>query len=146
MTWKTVLKEEKFKLDMDGHNHIDVLMELSTAMNKLAAKAESDIIKVFEEIKANSEKSGAGTPKGLAKTNELLVNLMDDFIENTEKGVKSMMGALNDKLEENFVLFSPSTEGEMEHDENTDRQQDAYREQMAESYYSQEYEQDRYYD
>lgn len=147
MTWKKVLKEDKPIFNMDENNHIDILLDLRKVLRDEITKAERKFEQFIDDINDNNNKSGSGTNmKHLGNIVNVGVKAFDKIINDSESSINEAMTSINEEIKKTYNMVSPSTEGEIEHEENTDRQQDAYREQMAERHYPQEYEPDGYYD
>lgn len=137
MSWKTVLKEDKPKFNIDGNTHVDILLKLKTLLRDEIVKAEREFEEFIDDMNQNNDFSGAA-PLSLGKVVNVGVKAFDKIIADTESSIDEAMADITDWFKENFDMVSPSTEGEIEHENDTDRQQDAYREQMAESHYSDE--------
>jgi len=146
MKWQTILKEEKPEFNMDGDNHIDILMDLQKLLRDEIVKAEREFEKFVDDMNKNHNYSGASGKLPLGEIVNAGVKAFDEIINDTESSIKAAMTSINDTFKEHYKMVSPSTEGEIEHEENTDRQQDAYREQMAESYHADYQDPSDYYD
>lgn len=145
MSWKTVLKENKPKFDMDGNTHVDILLKLKTLLRNEIAKAEKEFEEFIDDMNQNNDFSGAA-PLSIGKVVDVGVKAFDKIIADTESSIDEAMTDMTDSFKEHFDMVSPMSDGEGEYEQDMDRQQDAQREQNAETYYMGEREPSDYYD
>ena len=146
MTWKAILKEEKPRFNMDENDHMDILMDLQKSLREEIAKSEKAFEEFVDDMNKNHNYSGASGNLPLGEIVNAGVKAFDKIIADTESSVKEAMSSINDTFKEHFDMVSPMSDGEDKYERDTDRLQDAQREQNAETYYMGEREPSDYND
>jgi len=145
MNWQTILKENKPKFNMDGHDHMDILLDLKTLLRNEIGKAEKEFEEFIDDMNKNNDFSGAA-PLSIGEVVDVGVKAFDKIIADTESSIDEAMTSITDSFKKHFDMTSPMSDGEEQADYESDRQQDAQREQMAERHYSDEQDSNDYWE
>ncbi len=129
MVWENILKRKR--MNVDGRNHDDILLDLRSDINSLIEKAAKE----FEGDFADEMVAEYGA-KDLKEYLEFMSRFLGKELPMTiSENINNAMNTSNRLLDEKFERYSPSTEGEMRAESESERRADAQREINAERYY-----------
>tara|TARA_A200000159_G_scaffold163750_1_gene191041 strand:- start:2306 stop:2698 length:393 start_codon:yes stop_codon:yes gene_type:complete len=129
MDWENILKRKR--MNVDGRNHDDILLDLRRDIGSLIEKAAKE----FEGDFADEMISEYGA-KDLKEYLNFMVKFLDKELPMTiSENINNAINTSNRLLDEKFERYSPSTEGEMRAERESERRSDAQREINAERYY-----------
>ncbi len=118
-------------MNVDGRNHDDILLDLRRDIGSLIEKAAKE----FEGDFADEMISEYGA-KDLKEYLNFMVKFLDKELPMTiSENINNAINTSNRLLDEKFERYSPSTEGEMRAERESERRSDAQREINAERYY-----------